>query len=54
LVISQLASGDTVIGAMPMPAETREMARLRCFSNHPATVVMVGTKTTPAEAPTIP
>ncbi len=27
---SQAASGDMVMGAMPMPADTSETARLRC------------------------
>jgi hypothetical protein len=53
-MVSQVAKGDTVMGAMPMPVETSETARLRCFSNHPVTVAMVGMKTAPAEAPTTP
>src|SRR6202011_495421 len=39
-------------GATPMPAETSETARLRCFSNQPVTVTIMGAKTDPAAAPT--
>ncbi len=37
LEISQAASGDMVIGAMPMPAETSDTASLRLVSNQPVT-----------------
>jgi len=50
-VMSHAAKGDTVIGAMPMPAETSETARLRCVSNHPATVAISGAKIAPAAPP---
>ncbi len=49
---SQRAKGEIVIGATPMPAETSETARLRCFSNQPVTVTIMGAKTDPAAAPT--
>ena len=52
LEINQAASGDIVNGAIPIPAETSDTARLRCVSNHPATVAIIGTKTAEAEAPT--
>ena len=51
--ISQLAKGEIVIGATPMPADTSDTARLRCVSNQPVTVAIVGTKTAPAEPPTM-
>ena len=41
-----------VIGATPMPAETSETARLRCLSNQPVTVAIMGAKIDPAEPPT--
>ena len=41
-----------VIGAIPMPAETSDTARLRFFSNQPVTVAIVGAKTAPAAPPT--
>src|SRR5579863_4709337 len=40
--ISQRANGDTVIGATPMPAETKETARARFFSNQVVTVAISG------------
>src|SRR3954467_6562670 len=49
---SQAASGDIVIGATPMPAETRETARLRWVSNQPVTVAIIGAKIAAQEAPT--
>jgi len=39
-----------IMGAVPMPADTSETARLRCFSNHPVTVAMVGANTAPTMA----
>ncbi len=42
-----------VIGATPIPAETSDTARLRCLSNQPVTVAMVGAKIAPAATPTI-
>ena len=41
-----------VIGATPMPAETSETARLRCLSNQPVTVAIIGANTAPAAMPT--
>jgi hypothetical protein len=51
--ISQAASGDIVIGAMPMPADTSETARLRWVSNQPVTVAIIGAKIAEIEPPTI-
>ncbi len=50
---SQAASGAIVIGAMPMPAETSDTARLRWVSNQPVTVAIIGAKIAAQEAPTI-
>ena len=50
---SQATSGDIVIGAMPMPAETSETARLRWVSNQPVTVAIIGAKIAAVAAPTI-
>src|SRR5690606_29081627 len=54
-VTSQAARGDMVIGAMPIPAETSETARLLCVSNQPVTQAIIGAKTaataTPATRP---
>ena len=50
---SQAASGDMVIGAMPMPAETSDTARLRWVSNQPVTHAIIGAKIAAAEPPTI-
>src|ERR1700743_3395868 len=50
---SQAASGDMVIGAMPMPADTSETARLRWVSNQPVTVAIIGAKIEAMEPPTI-
>src|SRR5713226_6047372 len=50
---SQAASGDMIIGAIPMPAETSETARLRCVSNQPVTVAIIGAKIAAAEPPII-
>ncbi len=50
---SQAASGDIVMGAMPMPADTSETARLRCVSNQPVTVAIIGAKIAEIEPPTI-
>src|ERR1044071_7348037 len=49
---SQAASGDMVIGAMPMPAETSDTARLRWVSNQPVTQAIIGAKIAAVEAPT--
>jgi hypothetical protein len=53
LVINQPANGEMIIGAAPMPADTSETARLRCLSNQPVTVAMVGANTAPAAPPTM-
>jgi hypothetical protein len=50
---SQAANGAIVIGAMPMPAETSDTARLRWVSNQPVTVAIIGAKIAAQEAPTI-
>src|ERR1700682_1579969 len=50
---TQAASGDMCIGAMPMPADTSETARLRCVSNQPVTVAIIGAKIAEIEPPTI-
>ena len=44
--------GDIVIGAMPMPADTSETARLRCVSNQPVTVAIIGAKIADTAMPT--
>ncbi len=49
---SQAASGDIVIGAMPMPAETSDTARLRWVSNQPVTQAIIGAKIAAVAAPT--
>ncbi len=41
-----------VIGAMPMPAETSETARLRWVSNQPVTQAIIGAKIAAAAPPT--
>ena len=51
-VISQATSGDMVTGAMPMPAETSDTARLRWVSNQPVTQAIIGANTAAALAPT--
>ncbi len=50
---SQATSGDMVIGAMPMPADTSDTARLRWVSNQPVTVAIIGAKIADVPAPTI-
>src|SRR3984957_19779693 len=49
---SHAARGAMVIGAMPMPAETSDTARLRCVSNQPVTQAIIGTMIAAALAPT--
>src|SRR5260221_8705283 len=51
--ISQAASGDMVIGAMPMPADTSDTARLRWVSNQPVTHAIIGAKIAAVAAPTL-
>ena len=41
-----------VTGAMPMPAETSDTARLRWVSNQPVTQAIIGAKMAAVEAPT--
>ena len=50
---SQAANGAMVIGAMPMPAETSDTARLRWVSNQPVTHAIIGAKIAAQAAPTI-
>ena len=50
--ISHPANGVIVIGATPMPAETRLTASARPVSNHPVTAAIIGAKKAPAETPT--
>ena len=52
LETSHAASGAIVIGAMPMPAETSDTARLRCVSNQPVTHAIMGAKIAATAAPT--
>src|SRR6185503_5904718 len=51
-VINQRASGEIVIGATPMPAETSDTARLRCVSNHAVVNAIIGAKNVLAARPT--
>src|ERR1700727_2857547 len=53
LEMSRAANGDMVIGAIPMPAETSDTARLRWVSNQPVTVAIIGAKIADAPATTI-
>src|SRR5487761_1941054 len=53
LETSQAASGDITIGAIPMPADTSETARLRWVSNQPVTHAIIGAKIAEIEPPTI-
>ena len=48
---SQAANGAMVIGAIPMPAETSETARLRWVSNQPVTQAIIGAKMAAAAPP---
>src|ERR1700693_2179049 len=41
---SHAANGAMVIGAIPMPAETSDTARLRWVSNQPVTHAIIGAK----------
>ena len=49
---SHAAKGDMVSGAMPMPADTSETARLRCVSNQPVTQAISGAKIAATAPPT--
>ena len=42
-----------VIGAIPMPADTSDTARLRWVSNQPVTQAIIGAKMAAVAAPTI-
>src|SRR5579862_6934641 len=50
--MSQAAMGDIVIGAMPIPADTSDTARLLWVSNQPVTVAIMGAKIAAAAVPT--
>ena len=50
---SQAASGDMINGAIPMPADTSETARLRWVSNQPVTHAIIGAKIAEIKPPTI-
>src|SRR6476660_3012139 len=50
---SQAANGAMVIGAMPIPAETSDTARLRWVSNQPVTHAIIGAQIAAQAAPTI-
>ena len=50
---SQATNGAMVIGAIPMPAETSDTARLRWVSNQPVTVAIIGAKIAAVAPPTI-
>src|SRR5260370_32655325 len=52
LETSQATSGDMVIGAIPMPADTSHTARLRWVSNQPVTQAIIGPKIAAVAAPT--
>ena len=52
MVMSQAANGAMVIGAMPMPAETSDTARLRWVSNQPVTHAIIGAKVAAVAPPT--
>ena len=52
-VRSPLANGETIMGAMPTPAEVSETASARCLSNQLLTTAMNGGKKLPAAKPTI-
>src|ERR1700733_10620387 len=47
------ARGAMLIGAIPMPAETSDTARLRWVSNQPVTQAIIGAKIAEIEPPTI-
>ena len=51
---SQAANGDMVSGAMPMPAETSETARLLCVLNQPVTVAIRGGRIAETATPVRP
>src|SRR6478735_5873742 len=53
LETSQAARGAMVMGAMPMPAETSDTARLRWVSNQPVTAAIIGAKIAAQALPTI-
>ena len=49
---SHATSGDMVSGAMPMPADTSDTARLRWVSNQPVTQAIIGAKIAAVAPPT--
>ena len=52
LDMSCAANGDIVNGAIPMPAETSDTARLRWVSNQPVTQAIIGAKMAAVAPPT--
>ena len=52
-VTSHATNGDMVSGAMPMPADTSDTARLRWVSNQPVTHAIIGAKIAAVAAPTM-
>ena len=52
LEMSRAAKGDMIMGAIPMPAETSDTARLRWVSNQPVTQAIMGAKMAAAAPPT--
>ena len=49
----QRASGEIVIGATPMPADTSDTARLRLSANQSVAAAIIGAKKAPAASPTM-
>src|SRR3954471_16154916 len=49
---SQATTGDMVKGAIPIPAETSDTARLRWVSNQPVTQAIIGAKMAAVALPT--
>src|SRR3982074_3657809 len=49
---SQATIGDMVMGAIPIPAETSDTARLRWVSNQPVTQAIIGAKMAAVAPPT--
>jgi hypothetical protein len=50
--MSHAANGDMVMGAIPIPADTSDTARLRCVSNQPVTQAIIGAKIAATLPPT--
>ena len=51
--VAELKATGMIIGAIPMPAETSETARLRWVSNQPVTQAIIGAKIAAVEPPPI-